>query len=119
MITSTLLPTLYIPWDQTWWGKTIIFGLIFVGLWWYLIYPIQIVIKWYVHGRDPKVMGPVRAWYDAPKARDGHSLTPAETGGLIDEKIHPIEIWSTIVNLAQRGYLKIEERSKKDFYLIQ
>lgn len=116
---ATLLPALYVPWYQTWWGRVIIFSLIFLGLWWYLIYPIQIVMKWFRQGRDPKVGGPVRAWYDPPQARDGRSLTPAETGGLIDERIHPTEIWSTIVNLAQRGYLRIEERKKKDFYLVK
>jgi uncharacterized membrane protein len=36
-------------------------------------------------------------------------MSPAETGTLLDDKVHPRDITSTIVDLAVRGYVKIEE----------
>ena len=36
-------------------------------------------------------------------------MSPAEAGTLIDDTIHPRDITSTIVDLAVRGYVKIEE----------
>jgi hypothetical protein len=36
-------------------------------------------------------------------------MSPAEAGALIDDTIHPRDITSTIVDLAVRGYIKIEE----------
>ena len=36
-------------------------------------------------------------------------MSPAEAGALIDDNIHPRDITSTIVDLAVRGYIKIEE----------
>jgi Predicted membrane protein (DUF2207) C-terminal domain len=36
-------------------------------------------------------------------------MSPAETGTLLEDKIHPRDITSTIVDLAVRGYIKIEE----------
>ena len=36
-------------------------------------------------------------------------ISPAEAGTLIDDTIHPRDITSTIVDLAVRGYVKIEE----------
>ena len=40
-------------------------------------------------------------------------FTPAETGTLLEDKIHPRDITSTIVDLAVRGFLKIEEVDDK------
>ena len=36
-------------------------------------------------------------------------MSPAEAGTLIDDTIDPRDITSTIVDLAVRGYMKIEE----------
>ena len=36
-------------------------------------------------------------------------MSPAEAGALIDDTIHPRDITSTLVDLAVRGYVKIEE----------
>ncbi len=38
-------------------------------------------------------------------------LKPAEIGVLIDEIAHPLDVTATIVDLAARGYLRIEEES--------
>ncbi len=47
---------------------------------------------------------PIVAEYDAPA-----SLRPAEIGVLLDERADPEDISATVVDLAVRGYLKIEE----------
>jgi uncharacterized membrane protein len=50
-------------------------------------------------------------WYR--KGRDNQPLTPAEVGTLIDEKLDPRDITSTIVGLAVKGYIKIEETKRE------
>ena len=40
-------------------------------------------------------------------------FTPAEAGTLLDDRIHPRDITSTIVDLAVRGFIKIEETDEK------
>jgi len=66
------------------------FGVMFV-LWWY-------------KGRDPEPGRSVAPMYEPPAG-----ISPAEAGTLIDDTIHPRDITSTIVDLAVRGYVKIEE----------
>ena len=66
------------------------FGVMFV-LWWY-------------KGRDPDPGRSVAPMYEPPPG-----MSPAEAGALIDDTIHPRDITSTIVDLAVRGYMKIEE----------
>ncbi len=79
--------------------------------------------RWYRKGRDPKVRESVAVMYEPPKF-DNKTLTPAEVGTLIDEKLDPRDITSTIVGLAVKGYIKIEEVKheglifdKADYYL--
>jgi len=79
--------------------------------------------RWYRKGRDPRVRESVAVMYEPPKF-DGKPITPAEVGTLIDEKLDPRDITSTIVGLAVKGYIKIEETKeeglvfdKKDYYL--
>lgn len=122
-LVSVLEPQLFTPFWEAWYGrvlKTLItLVLIVVSLLWYLVYPVWIVIKWYKYGRDPKVGGPITAWFDPPKTESGRSLTPAETGTLIDERAQLKDVCAMIVDLARRGYFKIEEKKKKDFYLVR
>jgi uncharacterized membrane protein len=66
---------------------------------------------WYSVGRDPDPGVSVAPQYEPPKG-----MCPAETGTLIDDTIHPRDITSTIVDLAVRGYIKIEE--KVDTFLV-
>jgi uncharacterized membrane protein len=63
---------------------------------------------WYYRGRDPDPGVSVAAMYEPPKG-----MTPAEAGTLIDDSLDPKDITSTIVDLAVRGYLKIEEKQEK------
>jgi uncharacterized membrane protein len=79
--------------------------------------------RWYRKGRDPKVRESVTVIYEPPKF-DNKPLIPAEVGTLIDEKLDPRDITSTIVGLAVKGYIKIEETKKEgmifnktDYYL--
>lgn len=63
---------------------------------------------WWTKGRDPKADISVAPMYEPPKG-----MTPAEVGTLTDDTVHPRDITSTIVDLAVRGYLKIEETESK------
>jgi hypothetical protein len=62
---------------------------------------------WWYKGRDPDPGISVAPMYAPPPG-----MTPAEAGTLLEDKIHPRDITSTIVDLAVRGYLKIEEVSE-------
>ena len=81
--------------------------------WWvvnnfpYAIFPATLAFcffSWFLRGRDLPGMGSIVVNYEAP---DG--LTPAEVGTLVDEKVDLGDISATIIDLAVRGYLKIEE----------
>jgi len=101
-------------------AKLISIALILLVIFWYVVYPLRIIYRWAKYGRDPKpIVGVVSAWYDPPKTKDGRSLTPAEVGTLIDESADMRDITATVVDLARRGYLKMEERKKNDWYLIK
>ena len=63
---------------------------------------------WWTKGRDPKADISVAPMYEPPK-----DMTPAEVGTLTNDQVHPRDITSTIVDLAVRGYLKIEEVESK------
>jgi hypothetical protein len=65
------------------------------ALMWYL---------WYTRGRDPRLR-PITVAYEPPD-----SLTPAELGTLIDNSPDLRDITATLVDLAVRGFLRIEER---------
>ncbi len=63
---------------------------------------------WWMKGRDPDPGMSVAPMYEPPPG-----ISPAEAGTLLDDTIHPRDITSTIVDLAVRGYIKIEETSEK------
>jgi hypothetical protein len=75
-----------------------------------IFFPIPVFLfmfwLWNSRGRDPRV-GPVAVQYAPP---DG--MTPAEAGTLVDENAAMRDITATIVDLAVRGYLVIEEKEK-------
>jgi len=58
---------------------------------------------WWTRGRDPRLR-PIAAQYQPPD-----QLTPGEAGTLIDNSADMRDITSSIVDLAVRGYLVIEE----------
>jgi len=61
---------------------------------------------WWTRGRDPRLR-PIAAQYEPPD-----QLTPGEAGTLVDNSADMRDITSTIVDLAVRGYLMIEEHQK-------
>jgi Predicted membrane protein (DUF2207) len=62
---------------------------------------------WHRVGRDPSRL-PVAVRYEP-----ADSLTPAEAGTLLDESADMRDITATVVDLAVRGFLRIEERDEK------
>ena len=63
---------------------------------------------WWYKGRDPDPGMSVAPMYEPPPG-----ISPAEAGTLLDDSIHPRDITSTMVDLAVRGYIKIEEVAEK------
>jgi len=77
---------------------------------WPLGLPVAIFVLmfylWWTRGRDPRLR-PIAAQYEPPD-----QLTPGEAGTLVDDSADMRDITSTIVDLAVRGYLVIEEHEK-------
>lgn len=63
---------------------------------------------WWYKGRDPQSGLSVAPMYEPPK-----DMSPAEVGSLVDDSVDPRDVTSTIVDLAVRGFLKIEEHNDK------
>jgi hypothetical protein len=63
---------------------------------------------WWYKGRDPDPGMSVAPMYEPPPG-----ISPAEAGTLLDDSIHPRDITSTMVDVAVRGYIKIEEVAEK------
>jgi uncharacterized membrane protein len=61
---------------------------------------------WWTQGRDPRLR-PIVAQYEPPDR-----LTPGEAGTLVDNAADMRDITATIVDLAVRGYIVIEEHQK-------
>ncbi|MEW5980987.1 MAG: DUF2207 domain-containing protein [Acidobacteriota bacterium] len=73
---------------------------VFAGMFW----------VWRRHGRDPRRL-PVAVQYEPPEG-----LTPAEVGTLADNSPDLRDITATIVDLAVRGFLRIEEKQEERFF---
>ncbi|HKT87186.1 MAG TPA: DUF2207 domain-containing protein [Candidatus Sulfotelmatobacter sp.] len=69
---------------------------------------VVMITLWWTVGRDPDPGMSVAPMYDPPKG-----ISPAEAGTLLDDSIHPRDITSTMIDLAVRGYIKIEETAEK------
>lgn len=88
------------------------------------LFPLVIMISlWKARGRDPRMRESVAVKYAPPKYQSV-PLTAGEVGALIDEKLDPRDITSTIIGLAVKGYIKIEEQKTEgllfdstDYYL--
>jgi uncharacterized protein (TIGR04222 family) len=87
------------------WGKEL--------TWWltdnfpYAVFPATLAacfLAWFVRGRDQPGTGTIVVNYEAPD-----ELKPAEVGTLVDERVDLRDISATIIDLAVRGYLKIQE----------
>ncbi len=94
---------------------------------WVFVFPIIsllfMIYLWRTKGRDPRVKESVAVMYKPPEY-DNRPLAPAEVGTIVDEKLDPRDITSTIVGLAVKKYIKIEEIKREgllfdstDYYL--
>ncbi|MFZ0287363.1 MAG: DUF2207 domain-containing protein [Terriglobales bacterium] len=63
---------------------------------------------WWYRGRDPDPGVSVAPMYEPPAG-----MSPAEAGTLLDDTIHPRDITCTLMDLAVRGFVKIEEVDDK------
>jgi len=74
---------------------------------WPLIFPVFIFLimfyLWWTRGRDPE-RDAITVQYDPPD-----KLTPAECGALVDNEAAMRDITATLVDLAVKGYLTIEQ----------
>jgi len=62
---------------------------------------------WWTYGRDPRLR-PIAAQYEPPD-----NLTPGEVGTLVDNSVDMRDITASIVDLAVRGFLVIEQQNKE------
>lgn len=85
--------------------------LAFLGSNWGVFLPVPVFFGmlslWRRRGRDPDAL-PVQVRYEPPEG-----LTPTEVGTLVDERPDMRDITAGVVDLAVRGYLKIEEQEEK------
>lgn len=73
--------------------------------------PLGALLLWYLFGRDPQV-GPIPDYLAEPP----DETPPAVVGTLVDETAHIHDVMSTLVDLAERGYLTMTETgSGKDY----
>lgn len=87
------------------------------NFWWQVILTLVLIFlaffMWYKYGRDPKSNRPIVAEFEAPE-----NMTPLEMSLILKETGgHNKAITATIINLAVKGYLKIEKLEKKIFFL--
>jgi uncharacterized membrane protein len=61
-------------------------------------------LLWYLVGRDPDPGMSVAPMYSPPA-----NMTPAEVGTLVDDSVDARDMMSTLIDLAVKGYVKIEE----------
>jgi uncharacterized membrane protein YgcG len=70
--------------------------------------PVGVYSLWRKRGRDPDI-GPVPEYLAEPPAE----LPPAVAGTLVDERADLQDVMATLVDLARRGYLVMEEEREK------
>ncbi|MFP4458818.1 MAG: DUF2207 domain-containing protein [Candidatus Zixiibacteriota bacterium] len=75
---------------------------------------IFMLMTWLKKGRDPLDVHSVMVRYEPPD-----ELNPAQAGSLYDETVDMRDITSTIVDLAVRGYLRIEEVESDKFLFFK
>lgn len=89
-----------------------------VSLFWYVILPIRVFVNWWHIYKKDKNAQVVAAWFEAPKNVKKIILSPAETSCVVDNNVDHKDVSATVIDLAQRGFVKIVEDTPKDFRLI-
>ncbi len=81
---------------------------------WPLLIPIPVFLfafwRWRRNGRDPR-RRPIAVQYEPPA-----SVSPAEAGTLLDNSADMRDITATLVDLAVRGYMRIEEQQNPKLF---
>ncbi len=70
--------------------------------------PIGAFLLWYMYGRDDHMVKTLEFY-------PPEGLTPGEIGYIIDSKVDKEDVVSTIVYMADRGYIAIEQLDRKNF----
>ncbi|MBP2648400.1 MAG: conserved rane protein of unknown function [Gemmatimonadetes bacterium] len=82
----------------------------FLAVNWPLLLPLPVLlgmlVLWWKRGRDPRKR-PVTVQYEPPE-----DVTPAEAGVLLDERADVRDVIATLVDMAVRGFIRIEEREE-------
>jgi uncharacterized membrane protein YgcG len=73
-----------------------------------------LVAIWRRRGRDPVAGAAVPVRYEPPEG-----LSPAEIGTVLDERADLIDVSATLLDLAVRGYLRIEETESDGFLFLR
>jgi len=71
---------------------------------------LYIFMRWYAKGRDVGGRKTIVPWFVPPD-----NIPPYLLGSLKDEKVDPVDITSTLVDTAYRGFIKIIELEKKKY----
>ena len=104
--------TLQLELPQGYWEGAPQFGKLSVAnMCLFLLGPVGAILLWYLYGRD-KHMVKTLEFYPPD------DLTPGEIGYLVDGRADKQDVISTIVYLADKGYIEIEDLDRKKFRFI-
>ncbi len=83
---------------------------------WVFFFPILMTLfmvrHWAVRGRDPQVRESLVVQYQPPKSNE-QSLNPGEIGALVDEKVDSRDLTASLIGLAVKGFIQVEEIKKE------
>ncbi|MBN1331443.1 DUF2207 domain-containing protein [Candidatus Dojkabacteria bacterium] len=116
-ITPGKIQDLSIKLDQTSWAKTLSYSMICLNLLSCVFIPFTVFLvflRWRNKGRDIGGRGTIVPWFKPPE-----DIRPYLLGSVKDEKVDMVDITSTLIDAAYRGYVKIREISKKKYEFIK
>ena len=76
--------------------------------------PAAVYLLWFLRGRDPEV-GPIPEYLSEPPS----DLPPGVIGSLVDESADMKDVVASLVDLARRGYIEMEEVQTKGSFGIK
>ena len=83
---------------------------------WVFLFPIFMALfmvrHWAVRGRDPQVRESLVVQYQPPKSNE-QPLNPGEIGALVDEKVDSRDLTASLIGLAVKGFIQVEEIKKE------
>ena len=78
----------------------------------FLLGPLGAFLLWFFYGRDDYMVKTLEFY-------PPENLTPGEIGYIADGRVDKRDLVSTIVYMADRGYLAIEQENRRDFWLTK